>query len=243
MSDPNCEIAGKVVLVTGANGGIGRTLATAFRKAGAAEVLEIGGLGAPEGMTKLDVTNRSAVEALAASLGARVDILVNNAGFNGNSGALAAAEDRNARQEMEVNYFGLLNMIRAFSPAMRQRQQGVIVNMLSILSHVNLPMLGSYCASKAAALSLTEAARAELAPYGVRVCAIFPGAVDTRMSAHIPPPKLAPAQLADAVMKALLDGLEDIFPGAAAAGLHAAMRVDRKAVEKEMASRLPAKSS
>ena len=123
MSDPNCEIAGKVVLVTGANGGIGRTLVAAFRKAGAAEVLEIGGLGAPAGMTKLDVTDRSAVEALAASLGARVDILVNNAGFNGNSGALAAAEDRNARQEMEVNYFGLLNMIRAFSPAMRQRQQ------------------------------------------------------------------------------------------------------------------------
>jgi len=242
MADPNCEIAGKVVLVTGANGGIGRALVAAFRNEGAADVIEVGGLGAPEGMTTLDITDRAAVEALAGSLATRVDILVNNAGFNGNSGALAAAEDHNARREMDVNYFGLLNMIRAFSPAMRQRQQGVIANMLSVLAYVNLPMLGSYSASKAAALSLTEAARAELAPYGVRVCGIFPGAVDTRMSAHIPSPKLAPAQLANAVMKMLCDGVEDIFPGAAAQGLNAAIRADRKAVEKEMAARLPARS-
>ena len=114
--------------------------------------------------------------------------------------------------------------------------------MLSVLAHVNLPMLGSYSASKAAALSLTEAARAELAPCGVRVCGIFPGAVDTRMSAHIPPPKLAPAQLAEAVVRMLRDGVEDIFPGAAAEGLNKAIRADRKAVEKEMAARLPARS-
>jgi NAD(P)-dependent dehydrogenase (short-subunit alcohol dehydrogenase family)/uncharacterized OB-fold protein len=241
MADPNCEIAGKIVLVTGANGGIGRALVAAFRNSGAADVIEIGGPSAPEGMTSLDVTDRASVEALAGSLGARVDILVNNAGFNGNSGALAAAEDRNARHEMDVNYFGLLNMIRAFAPALRQRQQGVIVNMLSVLAHVNLPMMGSYAASKAAALSLTEATRAELAPYGIRVCGIFPGAVDTRMSANVPPPKLAPAQLAEAVMKALRDGVEDVFPGVAG-GLHAAIRADRKAVEKEMAAHLPARS-
>src|SRR5205085_2810182 len=101
--DPNCAIAGKIVLVTGANGGIGRALVAAFRKSGAAEVIEIGGPSAPEGTTSLDVINRGAVEALAGALAARVDILVNNAGFNGNSGALAAADDRNARYEMDVN--------------------------------------------------------------------------------------------------------------------------------------------
>ena len=79
MSDPNCEIAGKVVLITGANGGIGRALVAAFRSSGAAEVLEIGGLGAPEGMTRLDgpiARGRGA----GRRAGARVDILVNNAG-------------------------------------------------------------------------------------------------------------------------------------------------------------------
>jgi len=240
MSDPNCEIAGKVVLITGAAGGIGRALVAAFREAGAAEVIEVGGPSAGTGQTKVDVTDKAAVEALAASLAGRVDILINNAGFNGNSGVLAMTEESHARQEMEVNYFGLLNMMRAFSPAMRQRGQGVIVNLLSILGHVNLPAIGSYCASKAAALSLTQAVRAELAPWGVRVCSILPGAVDTRMSAHVPPPKLAPAQLANAVVKALREGLEDVYPGAMAEGMHAALRLDAKALEKEMASRLPA---
>jgi NAD(P)-dependent dehydrogenase (short-subunit alcohol dehydrogenase family)/uncharacterized OB-fold protein len=239
MSDPNCEITGKVVLITGAPGGIGRALTAAFREAGAAEVIAICGPSASAGPTTLDVTDRVAVEALAASLGGRVDILINNAGFNGNSAMLAATDESHARREMEVNYFGLLNMVRAFSPAMRARGQGVIVNMLSVLSHVSLPAIGSYCASKAAALSLTQAVRAELAPWGVRVCSILPGAVDTRMSAQSPPPKLAPAQLANAIVRALREGLEDVYPGAMAEGMHAALRLDAKALEKEMASRLP----
>jgi NAD(P)-dependent dehydrogenase (short-subunit alcohol dehydrogenase family)/uncharacterized OB-fold protein len=238
MSDPNCEITGKVVLITGANGGIGRELVAAFRSAGAGEVIEVGGTSATAGQTRLDITDAAAVAALAGSLAPRVDILVNNAGFNGNRGALIE-DDQLARLEMDVNYFGLLNMIRAFSPAMRERGQGLIVNMLSMLAHVNLPVLGSYSASKAAALSLTQAARAELAPWGVRVCNILPGAVDTRMSTHVPPPKLAPAQLAAAVVKAVRSGVEDIYPGAAAERLHAAMRADAKALEKEMATRLP----
>ena len=164
MSDPNCEIAGKVVLVTGANGGIGRALVTALsqgRRGGSARGWRTGRAGRND-QARRDDRSLGSRGARTSSLGARVDILVNNAGFNGNSGALAAADDRNARQEMEVNYFGLLQHDpRAFSPAMRRRQQGVIVNMLSVLAHVNLPMLGSYCASKAAAMSLTEAARAE----------------------------------------------------------------------------------
>jgi short-subunit dehydrogenase len=201
-------------------------------------VIEVGGKSAAPGQTRLDITDAAAVAALAGSLAPRVDILVNNAGFNGNRGALIE-EDRLARLEMDVNYFGLLNMIRAFSPAMRERGQGLIVNMLSMLAHMNLPVLGSYSASKAAALSLTQAARAELAPWGVRVCNILPGAVDTRMSTNVPPPKLAPAQLAAAVVKAVRSGVEDVYPGAAAERLHAAMRADAKALEKEMATRLP----
>lgn len=239
MADPNREIAGKVVLVTGANGGIGREFVAAFRNDGAAEVIEVGGPSASGAMRPLDVTDRAAVEALAADVASRVDILVNNAGFNANAGALFPADGAFARREMDVNYFGLLNMIQAFAPAMRDRGQGVIVNILSVLSLVNLPMIGSYCASKAAAWSLTQAVRGELAPRGVRVCGILPGAVDTRMSAATPPPKLAPKQLASAVLKAIRDGVEDAYPGAMAERVFAAMREDAKAVEKEMSARLP----
>jgi NAD(P)-dependent dehydrogenase (short-subunit alcohol dehydrogenase family)/uncharacterized OB-fold protein len=242
MEDPNREIAGKVVLVTGANGGIGRELVAAFRGAGAAEVIEIGG---PTGAAKdgpmrgLDITDRGAVATLASAVAERVDILVNNAGFNANAGALSPVDGSLARHEMDVNYFGLLNMIQSFAPAMRARGQGVVVNMLSILGLVSLPAIGSYCASKAAAWSLTQAARAELAPWGVRVCGVLPGAVDTRMSAATPPPKLAPKQLAIEILKAIRDGVEDVYPGPMAERVFASMRADPKAVEKEMSSRLP----
>jgi NAD(P)-dependent dehydrogenase (short-subunit alcohol dehydrogenase family) len=239
MSDPNREISGKVVLVTGSNGEIGREFVAAFRAAGAAEVIEVGGRTAGNGMRSLDVTDRSAVEALAAALAGQVDILVNNAGVNGNVGVLSAETDAAAHREMAVNYFGLLNMIRAFTPPMRERRQGVLVNMLTVLSHVNLPLAGSYCASKAAAYSLTQAARAELAPFNVRVCGILPGAVDTRMSAHSPPPKLAPADLARAVITALREGVEDLYPGAVAERMYAALRSDPKTLEKALAARLP----
>jgi NAD(P)-dependent dehydrogenase (short-subunit alcohol dehydrogenase family)/uncharacterized OB-fold protein len=241
MADPNREIAGKVVLVTGANGGIGRELVAAFRAAGAGEVIEVAGpTGNASGpMRGLDITDRSAVTALASDVAQRVDILVNNAGFNANAGALSPIDASLARREMDVNYFGLLNMIQAFAPAMQARGQGVMINMLSILGLVNLPAIGSYCASKAAAWSLTQAMRAELAPRGVRVCGVFPGAVDTRMSAATPPPKLAPKQLAIDVLKAIRDGIEDVYPGAMAERVFAAMRADPKVVEKEMSSRLP----
>jgi len=239
MADPNREIAGKVVLVTGANGGIGRELVAAFRTAGAAEVIEIGGPSGGGTVQPLDITDPAAVDALAVQVADRIDILVNNAGYNANAGALFPADGHLARREMDVNYFGLLNMMQAFVPAMRERGQGVIVNVLSILSLVNLPATGSYCASKAAAWSLTQAARGELAPWGVRVCGILPGAVDTRMSATIPPPKLAPRQLANAVLKAIRDGVEDAYPGAMAERIFASMREDAKTVEKEMSARLP----
>jgi NAD(P)-dependent dehydrogenase (short-subunit alcohol dehydrogenase family)/uncharacterized OB-fold protein len=239
MADPNREIAGKVVLVTGANGGIGRELVTAFREAGAAEVIEAGGPSSSGAAPPLDVTDRAAIEALAAQAAARVDILVNNAGYIGNAGALFPADRTLARREMDVNYFGLLNMIQAFAPAMRERGRGVVVNILSISGLVNVPAIGSYCASKAAAWSLTQAARAELAPWGVRVCGILPAAVDTRMGAMAPPPKLAPRQLASAILKAIRDGVEDAYPGAVAERLFASMREDAKAVEKEMSARLP----
>ncbi|MBI3516178.1 MAG: SDR family NAD(P)-dependent oxidoreductase, partial [Proteobacteria bacterium] len=96
------------------------------------------------------------------------------------------------------------------------------------------------CASKAAAWSMTQALRGELAPRGIRVIGIFPGAVDTRMSENFPPPKLAPAEVAKAVVDAILNGHEDVYPGAMAEGLIAGLRADAKAVERELAAYVPA---
>ena len=84
------------------------------------------------------------------------------AGANANSRIFLPPTLDGAREEMEVNVFGLLNMVRAFAPAMQRRRQGTIVNMLSMVSLVNVPRMATYCASKAAAYSLTQAIRAEL---------------------------------------------------------------------------------
>ena len=81
---------------------------------------------------------------------------------------------KSAREEMEVNYFGTLAMCRAFAPALASRDNGAIVNVCSIIGLVNLPVNGTYCASKAAGHSLLQGVRAELAPRGIRVVGVTP---------------------------------------------------------------------
>jgi short-subunit dehydrogenase len=114
-----------------------------------------------------------------------------------------------------------------------------VVNMLSVLAHVNLPLMASYSASKAAAMSFTQAFRAEASGSGVRVCGVYPSLVDTAMSARAPGPKLLPQELAAQLIDAIRVGFEDLYPGAAEP-LRAAVQRDWKAAERQMAQRLAA---
>jgi NAD(P)-dependent dehydrogenase (short-subunit alcohol dehydrogenase family) len=238
MSDPNRIVKGKNVLITGAAGGIGTALVQAFQRAGAGAIYAGMRRGEPiqgSSLVAMDVTSPEQLRSLAGELGDRLDIIVNNAGFNANSSFLSS-HDALVRREIETNYYGPLNVVRAFSPSFKARESGVFVNVLSVLSHVNLPTVGSYCASKAAAFSLTQALRAELMPFGVRVCGIFPPVVDTGMSTHIPPPKLSPREVADALIEQIRDGIEDCYPGMAAA-IYERVQQSPKAIEREMAER------
>src|SRR6185436_9781933 len=149
-------------------------------------------------------------------------------------GALA-----NARTEIETNYFGTLAMCRAFAPILKANGGGTIVNMLSILARVNLPLMGSLCASKAAALSMTQGVRAELKAQGTKVIGVMPGAVETRMTEMLPPPKMNPADVAAAALKAIEDGTEDIYPGDMAQVVVAGLAQDAKAVELQFSAYLP----
>ena len=141
---------------------------------------------------------------------------------------------------METNYFGTLTMCRAFAPVLKANGGGCIVNMLSILSRVALPLMGSLCASKAAALRLIEGVRAELNAQNTLVTAVIPGAVDTDMSKDFPPPKMAPEEVAEAVLAAIKEGAEETYPGDMASGLCQGLANDPKGVEKELAGYLPA---
>ncbi len=243
-------LSGAVALVTGCNRGIGPETVRALLKAGAKKVYvgsrKLDGVKAliaeaPDKLVpvELDITRPEQIAA-AAKLAKDVTLLVNNGGVNFNTPLFAIESSDNARREMEVNYFGTLAMCRAFQPILKANSGGAIVNMLSILSLVNLPLMGSLCASKAALWSLTQALRAELKAQGTHVMGVLPGAVDTDMTAGVNVPKVQPGVIADAIVQGLKSRADEIYPGDMGAGVAFGLSSDPKAVEREFANYLPA---
>lgn len=242
-------VEGKVVLVTGANRGIGRAFVEEFIEAGAAKiyaaarnietltdlVAKSGGRVVP---VELDVTHGHMIDALASNH-TDVSLLINNAGVAAFEGIIHAGSAGPARNEMEVNYFGTFNMIRAFAPVLAANGGGAIVNLASIASHVNFPLLGSYSASKAAVHSLTQGVRAELAVQGTLVMGVYPGPVDTDMAASFPMDKTSPNAVVLSVLKGLEAGIEDVYPDPMSQEMHAGLLGDPKAVEKQASEMLP----
>jgi short-subunit dehydrogenase len=171
----------------------------------------------------------------AAADATDVTLLINNAGVNHNTAFLVAPDLAIAREEFEVNYLAPLRMTRAFAPILIANH-GAVLNMLTILARVNLPFMGSYCASKAAALSLTQGLRAELGPKGVRVVAALPGAIDTRMTAVLSIPKMSTADATVEILDGFEAGEEEIYVGDMARGLAEGLAKDPKGVERQLAS-------
>jgi len=206
------DIANRRVLITGASRGLGRTLAFAFAAAGAREVFagarkrediemltrDAAAIGAAVMPIKLDVTNEDDLGA-AARLGF-VDILVNNAGVAGYGDPVQMNFEK-ALEEMNVNYFGALRMARALAPAMIEHGEGMIVNVATAFAKVNLPLVGTYCASKAALLSLGQALRAYLADKGVHVMTVMPTTIDTDMSRGADVPKMTKEFVAGEILR------------------------------------------
>ncbi len=249
QGEKGMKIAGAVALVTGSNRGIGRAYVKVLLAMGAKKVYaaarDVSGVedlvksssGKVEAL-QLDVTDEAQIAA-AARRCADVTLLINNAGINQKKALLAAASLDDARREMQTNYFGPLQMCRAFAPVLNKNGGGAIISMLSILSRVSLPAMGSLCASKAAALSMCQGVRAELAKQGTLVVGVMPGAVDTDMARDFPGAKDDPADIAKAALQAVESGTEDVYPGGMAQGISAGLAKDPKAVEKEFAAYLP----
>ncbi|MFV3318787.1 SDR family NAD(P)-dependent oxidoreductase [Pseudomonas sp. NY15374] len=231
-------VTDKEVLITGANGGLGLALIETFLAAGARRVYAA--CRNPERLmfdhpqvevVPLDVTQPQQVAQVAWRVG--IDILVNNAGVNRQQRLLGTDEPEAAAQEMAVNYFATLAMMRAFTPTLVERA-GAMVNVLSILARVALPAMGSLSASKAAALRLTEAARAELAGK-VQVMAVLPGVIDTAMSHGVAGAKASPREVAEAIVTGLASGAPEVYPDPMALQVAQRLAADRATVQADFA--------
>ncbi|MDZ8080452.1 MAG: SDR family oxidoreductase [Nostoc sp. DcaGUA01] len=243
------EVLGATALVTGANGGLGKYFVEGLKAQGAAKIYA--GARKVEALSELvatdpqriipiqlEITDEESVRQ--ASLKCQdVNLLINNAGVGLNQGLIAAPDLSSARAEMEVNYFGTLIMCRAFAPILKQNGGGAIANMVSMVARVNLPFNGSYGASKAAVLSMTQAIRAELAAQKTLVVAVLPGAIDIGMGKSFPDPKVPPEEVVRDTLQAVIHGTEDIYPGEQAKQLNEQLMQDPKAVEKFIATFLP----
>ena len=231
------EIEGKRILITGSSRGLGRALVTAFVDAGAEEVLA--GARKREDLealkservtpVQLDVTNDTDVNAVVG-LGA-IDILVNNAGVAGFGNPLTMDFEK-VQDELAVNYLGVLRVTRAIAPGMIAREDGMIVNVATAFAKVNLPLVGTYCATKAALLSLGQAFRAYLADHNVRVLTVMPTTIDTDMSRGANVPKMTKEFVAGEILAAIREERHDPAIGDEAQGVFDALAKDPLACEK-----------
>ena len=178
----------KVAIVTGASSGIGAAVARRLNAQGynvyaIARRVELMAPLAEEGIVpvRLDITDDAALTALVSRIVSetrRIDVLVNNAGY----GALGAIEDvplAEARRQFDVNMFGLARLTQLVLPHMRAQRSGRIINMSSMGGKIHVPLGGWYHATKFAVEGFSDALRLEVAPFGIHVVVIEPGAIDT----------------------------------------------------------------
>jgi NAD(P)-dependent dehydrogenase (short-subunit alcohol dehydrogenase family) len=206
------QIKGSVVLVTGANRGIGAEFVRQLTERGAAKVYAAA--RNPDSITAdgveaiaLDVTDHAQVAAAAAR---DVQLVINNAGASSGL-SLVGSEVDDIRNELETNFFGPLTMARAFAPALATNGGGAILNVLSALSWISAPGATVYAASKAAAWSLTDGIRIELAAQGTQVVAMHMGMVDTDMTAGMDLVKISPATAVTAALDGIEAGLGEVL--------------------------------
>lgn len=210
------QLENAVVLVTGANRGIGAEFVAQLKERGAAKIYAASRNASTAGKVvdgvepiRLDITDPSQVSAAKEAAG-DVQVLVNNAGISTGT-SLISGEVADIRREMDTNFYGTLLMTQAFAPILKANGGGAILNVVSATSWFTVPGAGAYAASKAAAWSLTDSARLELAAQGTHVVGVHMGLVDTDMAAGMQAPKISPTVLVTAGLDAIESGADEVL--------------------------------
>ncbi|CUK16575.1 SDR family oxidoreductase [Achromobacter xylosoxidans] len=209
------ELKNATVLITGANRGIGLAFAREALARGARKVyagardpasISLPGLQA----IKLDVTSDEDVAA-AAALAKDVTLVINNAGIAATGGFLAGDSIESARRHLETNLLGPLRVAQAFAPVLAANGGGALLNVLSIASWINRPLLGVYGMSKSAAWALSNGLRHELREQGTQVLGLHMGFVDTDLTRGLDAPKSTPESVVRQAFDALEAGAEEVL--------------------------------
>ncbi|GGG25588.1 oxidoreductase [Rhodococcoides trifolii] len=218
-------LSDSVVLVTGANGGIGTQFVHDALARGAAKVYATARSPRTWGDERivplvLDVTDPASIAA-AVDKAPDVTVLINNAGATPPNGSLLDIDEADLRANMEINFFGPLLVARAFAPTLSDHDRSALVDVHSVASWYAFG--GAYSASKAALWSATNSLRIELAPKGVHVTGVHMGYVDTPMAADADGPKLSTAALVGAVFDAVESDAYEVLADDLTVGVKAAL--------------------
>ena len=235
------SVKGKVVLVSGANRGIGAATVRELLRSdvkkvyvGARKLESLPDFGDERVVPlQLDVTSESSVDR-AADLAADTEVLINNAGSLAFTNFVTSSFEE-LDGDMQTNYYGTLRIIRAFAPALIARGSGTIVNVVSIVGLVSAAPLGGYSASKAALHSLTQTLRGTLKPSGVEVLGVYPGPIETDLAKDVPLAKVTPEHAAKNIVEGIENGTAYIFPDPTALQIEHLWANDGRSLEAAMA--------
>lgn len=205
----------KVILVTGANGGLGSVFVKKLLELEPSKIYctardgksleNIKEMSNIIEILQMDITSKNSINEAISKIDT-LDVLINNAGVNSNKKLFDESF-----YDLDVNLKGTVNLTQALFEKLKE-SKGTVVNVTSVLALVNLPILSSYCVSKSALHSFTQALRAEFGLFGGEVYEVLPGPIDTKMTEGSPLEKTQPEDIVDAVINEIKNKEFEIFP-------------------------------